>query len=61
MASLVSWKKKTSKENEENDGDALGTMNARFVDSMQTPEFIMRDETNARAMKAIGVQWWRKK
>ena len=57
MASLVSWKKKVSKYREENDGDALGTMDARFVDSMQTPGFIMRDETNAKAMKAMKFKW----
>jgi hypothetical protein len=50
MASLVSWR-------EETDGDDLGVNDARFVDSMQTPQFIMRDEANARSMKAMKFKW----
>jgi hypothetical protein len=52
MASLVSWNKKTSKEETD-----LGVDDVRFVDSMETPQFIMKDEVNAKAMKAMKFKW----
>jgi len=57
MASLVSWKKKTSNYWDEADGDELGPRSPRLTDEMQTPEFIMRDETNAKAMRDMKFKW----
>ena len=59
--SLVKWKQKVSLFRDEADEDGLGPRDPRLTDTMQTPQFIMRDETNASAMKAMKMkQWWTK-
>jgi hypothetical protein len=58
MASLVPWKKKVNKYRDEADGDDFGPREPKFIDTMQTPEFIRRDETNAEAMKTLKIKWW---
>lgn len=57
MDSLVHWKRKRDKYNDEADGD-FDVRSPRLTDTMQTPEFIKRDETNARAMKVMKAKWW---
>ena len=42
---------------DEADGDDLGPRGPRLIDTMQNPEFIMRDETQAKAMKKLGIKW----
>jgi hypothetical protein len=60
MDTLVYWKRKTSKYRDEADEDSLGPREPKLIDAMQTPEFIMRDETNAEAMKNLKIKWkWR--
>jgi len=56
--SLIKWKKKLDKYRSEADDDALGIKGPRLVDTMQEPGFIMRDETNARAMRAMKMKQW---
>jgi hypothetical protein len=58
MASLVPWKKKVNKYRDEADGDKLESRGPRLIDTIQEPEFIMRDETNAEVMKALKIKWW---
>ena len=57
--SLVKWKQKVSLFRDEADEDGMGPRAPKLTDTMQTPQFIMRDETNAEAMKAMKIkQWW---
>jgi len=58
MDSLVPWKKKVNKHRDEADGDDLGPRAPKLIDVMQTPEFVMRDEHNAEAMKTLKIKWW---
>ena len=58
MESLVPWKKKRDEYNDEADDDELGVRSPRLVDTMQDCKFIMRDETNAKAMKRLKLKWW---
>jgi len=53
MDSLVKWKKKVSEYRDEADDDDLGPRNPRTTDTMQPCAFIMRDETNAEAIKKL--------
>jgi len=55
--SLVSWKRVRDKYDDENDGDFSEARDAKFVNSMKTPEFIMRDETNAKTMRIFKTKW----
>ena len=57
METLVFWKKKRDKYRDEADGDDLGPRVPRLTDTMQDAEFIMRDETNAEAMKHLKIKW----
>ena len=58
MESLVSWKKKRDKYCDEADGDGHQVRAPKLVDTMQDVEFIMRDETNAKAMRRMKIKWW---
>lgn len=58
MASLVPWKFKVNKHHDEADGDDLGPRAPKLINTMQEPEFIMRDETNAETMKTLKIKWW---
>lgn len=57
MESLVSWKKKRDKYDAEMDGDATEIIVPKLTNTIQTPEFIMRDETNAEAMRKLKIRW----
>lgn len=57
MASLVIWKNKVNKYHDEADGDYLGPRSPKLIDTIQSSEFIMRDETNAKSMKAMNMKW----
>lgn len=57
MDSLVPWKKKRDLYRDETDGD-FGTRSPKLTDTIQEPELIKRDETNAEAMKALKIKWW---
>jgi hypothetical protein len=57
MESLVSWNKKRDKYDDEADGD-FELRSPKLVDTMQDVEFIKRDETNAKAMRAMKLKWW---
>lgn len=50
--SLVRWK--NSKYSDEN---ILGPKPPELTDKMQTPEFIIDDETNAEVMKKLKIKW----
>jgi hypothetical protein len=56
--SLVVWKKKVSEYRDEADDDELGPRSPRLVDTLQDCSFIMRDETNAKAMRRMNIKWW---
>lgn len=59
MESLVFWKRKRDKYDDEADEDDTEAREPRLVDSMQESKFIMRDETNAKAMKTMRMKkWW---
>jgi hypothetical protein len=56
--SLISWKKKRDKyDDDEMDGDFTEAGDPRLTDTIQDPEFIMRDETNAEAMRKMRMKW----
>jgi len=55
--SLVSWKRVRDKYDDENDGDFTEVRDVKFLNSMKTPEFIMCDETNAKAMRIFKTKW----
>ena len=57
VKSLVSWKRKVDKHRDETDGDC-GVRAPKLTDTMQYPEFIMRDETNGEAMSKLGIKQW---
>lgn len=56
--SLVPWKKKRDLYREEADDDTLEVKSPRLVDSMNETCFIIRDEANAEAMRAMKIKWW---
>jgi hypothetical protein len=56
MDTLISWKRKRDKYNDEADGD-FEVRCPRLTDQMQTPEFIKRDEANAKCMRAMKIKW----
>jgi len=63
MDTLVFWKKKWDEYRDENDGDATEIRTPVLIDSnLQSPVFIMRDETNAKAIRRLKSrgkkQWW---
>jgi len=58
MESLVPWKKKVNKYHDEADDDEAVPRAPKLIDTMQEPTFIMRDETNAEAMKRLKLKWW---
>jgi len=59
MESLISWKKKRDKYDDEADEDDSEIRCPRLVDSMQESNFIMRDEANAKSMRKMGFRsWW---
>jgi hypothetical protein len=58
MESLVHWKRKRDKYYDEADEDDSEVRETRLVDSMQECKFIMRDETNAKAMRSMKIKWW---
>lgn len=58
MESLVSWKKKVDKYDDEADGDFIDAREVKLTDQMQDPEFVMRDEHNAEAKKKLGFKQW---
>jgi len=53
----ISWKKKRDKYDDEMDGDFTEARDPRLTDTIQDPEFIMRDETNAEAMRKMRMKW----
>lgn len=57
MDNLVSWKIKRDKYRDEADEDELGVRSPRLTDTIQESNFIMRDETNARAMRKLKIKW----
>jgi len=57
MASLVFWKKKTSKYRDENDDDDVDIKGPRLVDSINEATFIRKDSVNAKAMEKLGLKW----
>ena len=57
MDNLVSWKIKRDKYRDEADEDELGVRSPRLTDTLQESNFIMRDETNARAMRKLKIKW----
>jgi len=56
MASLVFWKQKTSKYQDDDD-DIEGVKGPRLIDSMSEVSFINKDKTNAKAMEKLGLKW----
>ena len=57
MESLVFWKKKRDRYDDETDEDDTEARSPRLVDSIQECKFIMRDERNAKTMKTLGMKW----
>lgn len=59
MAELVPWKKKEERyfDNDEELGEAKAP---KFIKPPKEVKFIMKDETNAEAMKAMKIKWWKK-
>lgn len=57
MDSLVHWKKKKDKYDDEMDEDESEVRSPILIDTMQEPTFIMRDETNAEAMRKLKIKW----
>jgi len=57
METLVYWKKKTDEYRDEADDDTLGVREPRLTDTMQDCKFVMRDETNARALHILKSNW----
>jgi hypothetical protein len=57
MDTLVPWKRKLDEYHEEDDEDTIGINGPRLVNSMQECNFIMRDETNAKAMHILKSNW----
>lgn len=55
---LVSWKKKEDEYRDDMDSD-FGIHAPRMVDTLQETTFIMSDETNADAFRAVKLKpWW---
>jgi hypothetical protein len=69
MNSLVPWKKRRDRFQEGDNVSGCGDQVDQFDDmespgltgSLTTVKFIMKDETNAEAMKAFKSQWWQQK
>jgi len=60
MDCLVPWKKKRSVYKEESDEDDLrGIRGPHLTDEMHGVNFIMKDATNAEAMRKLNIKWWR--
>ena len=57
MESLVNWKKKRDKYNEEDDGD-FELRAPKLTNTIQDVEFIKRDETNAEVIRKLKAKWW---
>jgi len=59
MHSLVPWKKKRDKYDDEMDEDTTEVRSPKLTGTMQEPAFIMRDEVNAEAFKRLKLKkWW---
>jgi hypothetical protein len=58
METLVPWKKKRDKYDDDGDGDFIDARAPRLIDTIQDVEFISRDETNATAMRKMNIKWW---
>jgi hypothetical protein len=56
MDSLVKWKKKRDKYDDETDGD-FEIHSPRLTDTIQEVEFIKRDSVNAKAMRIMKIKW----
>ena len=56
MASLVFWKKKTSKYDEDND-DITGVKGPKLIGELHEAKFINGDSSNAKAMEKLGLKW----
>jgi hypothetical protein len=57
MDTLITWKRKRDKYNDETDGDFGDVREPRLTDTIQDVEFIRRDETNAKSMRAMKIKW----
>jgi hypothetical protein len=57
MASLVKWKQRRDKYNDDIDGDLCDCHSPRLSGTFQDVEFIKRDETNAKAMESMKIKW----
>lgn len=57
MESLVKWNKKRDKYDDEAFEDETEVRKPRLTDTIQGPEFIMRDSANAEAMKTLRIKW----
>ena len=61
MDSLVFWKAKPDKYRDETDSDDTEVREPKLTDTLQECSFVMRDETNAKAVRRLknkGKQWW---
>lgn len=52
------WRKKRDKYRDEMDEDEIEARDVKLIDTLQDPQFVMRDEHNAEAMKKLKIKWW---